>query len=163
MNVSSWLVWGFAATVVLTTLMSASQGLRLTRISLPYILGTFVTPDRDRAKLLGFGIHLLDGWLFSLVYVLAFHAWGGATWWRGAVIGLVHAGFLLTAGMRILPGLHPRMASEQHGPTVMRQLEPPGFLALHYGFQTPISLLLAHIVFGIILGVFYRFPGLGGP
>ncbi len=158
MNVSSWLLWGFAATVVLTTLLSASQGLRLTRISLPYILGTFVTPDRDRAKLLGFCIHLVNGWIFSLVYVLAFQAWGAPTWWRGAAVGIVHAAFLLTAGMRILPGLHPRMASEQHGPTVMRQLEPPGFLALNYGFQTPLSLLLAHVVFGIILGLFYRLP-----
>ncbi len=158
MNVSSWLVWGFAATVVLTSLMSASQGLRLTRISLPYILGTFFIPDRDRAKLWGFCIHLVNGWAFSLVYVLTFHAWGAPSWWRGAAIGLVHAAFLLTAGMRILPGLHPRMASEQHGPDVMRQLEPPGFLALNYGFQTPISLLLAHVVFGTILGLFYRFP-----
>jgi uncharacterized membrane protein YagU involved in acid resistance len=158
MNVSSWLLWGFVATAVLTTLMSGSQGLRLTRISLPYMLGTFFTPNRDRAKLLGFCFHLINGWIFSLVYVLAFHAWGAASWWRGATIGFVHASFVLTAGMQILPGLHPRMASEKHGPTVMRQLEPPGFLALNYGFQTPVSVLLAHVVFGVILGIFYRFP-----
>jgi hypothetical protein len=47
------------------------------------------------------------------------------------------------------------MASEQYGPTVVRQLEPPGFLALHYGTRTPVSVLLAHAVFGIILGGFY--------
>jgi hypothetical protein len=154
-NVASWFLWGFVATVVLTSLMAGSQGLRLTRISLPYILGTFFTPDRDRAKLWGFCVHLANGWIFSLIYVLAFHSWGGPTWWRGAAIGFVHASFVLTAGMRILPGLHPRMASEQHGPTVMRQLEPPGFLALNYGFQTPVTLLVAHLVFGVILGVFY--------
>jgi hypothetical protein len=157
MNVGSWLLWGFVATVVLTTLMSGSQGLRLTRISLPYMLGTFLTPNRDRAKLWGFGFHVINGWIFSLIYVLAFHSWGAASWWRGAAIGFVHASFVLTAGMRLLPSLHPRMASEQHGPTVMRQLEPPGFLALNYGFQTPISLVIAHVVFGMLLGIFYRF------
>jgi hypothetical protein len=71
------------------------------------------------------------------------------------VIGLVHAAFVLTAGMRVLPGLHPRMASEQHGPTVTRQLEPPGFLALNYGYQTPVSVVVAHVIFGAILGAFY--------
>jgi hypothetical protein len=113
------------------------------------------TPDRDRAKLAGVAFHLLNGWAFSLVYVLAFEAWGMATWWLGALTGLIHAAFVLTAGMSVLPGLHPRMANEQYGPTVVRQLEPPGFLALHYGVRTPVSVLLAHALFGAILGAFY--------
>lgn len=156
MNWGSWALWGFVGTVVLTTAMTASQGMGLTRIDIPYMLGTMFTPDRDRAKLLGFIVHLVNGWLFSLVYVAAFHAWGHATWWRGALIGLVHAAFVLTVGMRLLPGLHPRMATEAQGPTVMRQLEPPGFLALHYGTRTPLSVFSAHIVFGTILGAFYQ-------
>jgi hypothetical protein len=155
MNVGSWLLWGFVATVVLTTFMAASQGLRFTRMSLPYMLGTMFTPDRDRAKLLGFGVHVLNGWMFSLLYVAAFESWGRAGAVRGAAIGVVHAAFVLTAGMRILPGLHPRMASEEQGPTVTRQLEPPGFLALNYGVRTPLSVLAAHAVFGAILGAFY--------
>jgi hypothetical protein len=159
MNWASWGLWGFVATIVLTTLMSASQGLGLTRMNLPYMLGTMFTPNRDRAKIFGFVVHLVDGWLFSLLYIAAFVAWQRATWWLGAAIGVVHVAFVLTAGMRILPGLHPRMADEQHGPTAARQLEPPGFLALHYGPRTPISMALSHVVFGAILGGFYRLPG----
>ncbi len=49
-------------------------------------------------------------------------------------------------------------ASEQQGPTVMRQLEPPGFLALNYGYQTPVSVLIAHLAYGVILGSFYAMP-----
>jgi hypothetical protein len=158
MNWGSWLLWGFVATLVLTTVMAGSQGLHLTRMNLPYMLGTMFTASRDRAKLVGFAVHLLNGWLFSLLYVAAFHAWGRATWGVGAAIGLVHALFVLTAGMRLMPGLHPRMASEQHGPTVMRQLEPPGFLALNYGRRTPLSIVLAHLLFGAILGAFYALP-----
>jgi hypothetical protein len=154
-NVGSWLLWGFVATVVLTTLMAASQALHLTRMSLPYMLGTMLTPSRDRAKLYGFAIHVVNGWIFSLLYVLAFEAWGQASVVRGAAIGVVHAAFVLTAGMQILPGLHPRMASEAQGPTVTRQLEPPGFLALHYGVRTPVSVIVAHAVFGAVLGAFY--------
>jgi len=156
MNVSSWLLWGFVGTVVLTTIMSGSQGLRLTRMNLPYMLGTMFTPSRDRAKLVGFLVHLLDGWIFSLLYVAAFHALGMATWWLGLAFGFVHASFVLTAGMQFLPGLHPRMASEHHGPTVVRRLEPPGFLALNYGARTPVSVLVAHLAFGWILGAGYR-------
>src|SRR5688572_7399460 len=155
MNVGSWLLWGFVGTVVLTALMSGSQGLGLTRMSLPYLLGTMFTPSRDRAKLIGILVHFVNGWIFSLVYIAAFHAWGASSWWLGALIGLVHAFFVLTVGMPMLPGLHPRMANEQYGPTVVRQLEPPGFFALHYGVRTPVSVLLAHAVFGVILGGFY--------
>jgi hypothetical protein len=48
------------------------------------------------------------------------------------------------------------MASEQRGPEPTRQLEPPGFLALNYGRRTPLSVILAHLVYGTILGAFYR-------
>lgn len=155
MNLGSWLLWGFVGTIVLTSIMAGSQGLHLTRMNLPYMLGTIFTPSRDRAKLLGFLVHVLNGWAFSLVYVTSFHALGKATWWLGGIVGLVHAAFVLTAGMQIIPGLHPRMASEQHGPTVVRRLEPPGFLALNYGVRTPISVAVAHVAFGMLLGAGY--------
>jgi len=156
MSWGSWLVWGFAATIVLTSLMAGTQSLGLTRMNIPYMLGTMFTADRDRAKPLGVLLHVVNGWAFSLVYVAAFHAWGGATWWKGAAIGLVHAFFVLSAGLPTLPGIHPRMASELRGPTVVRQLEPPGFFGLNYGRRTPISIVVAHLVFGVILGTFYR-------
>ena len=153
---ASWLLWGFAATVVLTTVIAGSVGLGLTRMSIPFLLGTMFTPDRDRARVVGIGIHLLNGFVFSIVYVLAFHGWGGPTWWKGAVIGAVHAGFVLVAFLPELPGVHPRMASETAGPSATRLLEPPGFLALHYGRRTPLTVLVAHLAFGVILGAFYQ-------
>ena len=158
MNVGSWLLCGFAATVVLTALMAGAQGLRLTRMSLPYLLGTLVTGERDRAKVYGVGVHLLNGWIFSAVYVAAFHALGLFTWWFGALVGFVHASFVLAVAMPALPGMHPRMASATHGPTETRQLQPPGFLGRYYGNRTPVSVLVAHLVFGALLGGFYS-PG----
>jgi uncharacterized membrane protein YagU involved in acid resistance len=157
-NWGSWLIWGFASTVVLTTVLSGSQGLGLTRMNIPYLLGTIFTRNRDRAKVYGAVVHLVNGWLFSLVYVAAFHASGLFTWWFGAAVGFVHGAFVLMVLMPILPGMHPRMASEVQGPTVVRQLEPPGFLGKNYGIQTPISALAAHLVFGGILGALYS-PG----
>jgi uncharacterized membrane protein YagU involved in acid resistance len=149
-------LWGFVGTVVLTGLMSASQGLGFSRMNLPFMLGTMFTADRDAAKLVGFGAHVCFGWLFAALYAAAFRSWGRATWWLGTAVGLVHGLFVLLTVMPILPGLHPRMASEQRGPEPTRQLEPPGFLALNYGRRTPLSVLVAHIVYGGILGAFYR-------
>jgi hypothetical protein len=156
MNWGSVALWGFVGTVVLTSLMAGSQGLGLSRMSIPFMLGTMLSPDRGRAALMGFGMHLLNGWLLAALYAAAFESWGRATWWLGAGVGLVHALIVLVAIMPLLPSLHPRMASEQHGPTPTRQLEPPGFLALNYGQRTPISVIAAHLVYGGILGAFYR-------
>jgi uncharacterized membrane protein YagU involved in acid resistance len=125
-------------------------------MNLPYMLGTIFTPDRDRARLYGFGVHVVFGWIFSLIYVLLFQALGAAGWWRGLVFGLIHASFVLVMVVSLLPGLHPRMASEQQGPTAQNMLEPPGFLALHYGVQTPLAIVVSHAVFGTILGAFYH-------
>ncbi len=79
-----------------------------------------------------------------------------ASWWFGTLLGLAHALFVLTVGVNLMAAVHPRMAREQHGPTATRQLEPPGFMALNYGLRTPISVFVAHAVFGAILGALYR-------
>jgi uncharacterized membrane protein YagU involved in acid resistance len=107
MNWSSWLLWGFVATVVLTTLLAGSQGLGITRMNVPYLLGTMVTPNRDRAKLIGVLLHFINGWLFSLIYVAAFQLLGRSTWWFGGLIGLVHGSFVLAVALPALPALHP--------------------------------------------------------
>ena len=96
-----------------------------------------------------------DGYFLCFTFSL-FQALGTSGWWRGAIIGLIHATFVLVVVMGLLPGLHSRMANEHHGPSAHNMLEPPGFLALNYGVQTPLAILLSHIVFGIILGAFYR-------
>ncbi|HET7275086.1 MAG TPA: hypothetical protein VFI91_07880 [Longimicrobiaceae bacterium] len=156
MNLPSILLWGFVATVVLTGALSASQGMGLSRMSIPFMLGTMVTPNRGRAMAIGVLMHFFNGWIFATVYALAFESLGRATWWLGAAGGLVHGLFVLLTLMPVLPGFHPRMASEQHGPTPARLLQPPGFMALHYGRRTPIVTILAHIAYGAILGSFYQ-------
>ncbi len=156
MNLPSVLLWGFSATVVLSTIMAWSQSLGYTRMSIPFLLGTMVTPNRDRAMLVGLLVHMMNGWAFALLYAAAFESWQAATWWLGAGIGLVHGLFVLMVGMPIVPALHPRMVSEYFGPSPNRQLQPPGFFALNYGRRTPIVALAAHLVYGAILGAFYH-------
>lgn len=156
MNWLSWIIWGFGATAVLTGIMAGSQGLGYTRMDLPYMIGTMFTADRDRAKVYGIALHMVNGLVFSLIYIGAFHATGLYHFAFGALIGAVHALFILVAAMPAMPGMHPRMASELRGPTVVRGLEPPGFLGRNYGSRTPLFGFVAHVVFGAILGGFYR-------
>lgn len=153
-QLGNWLLWGFVGTVVLTTILALSQGMGMTRMNIPYLLGTMFTPSRDRAKWIGSIVHLLNGWIFALLYLAVFHSLHQVSWWLGGIIGFVHGMFVLTVMLPALSTFHPRMANEQYGPDVARQLEPPGFLALHYGIRTPISVLVAHVIFGAILGLF---------
>jgi hypothetical protein len=156
MNWGDAILWGFVATIVLTTLLSGSRSLGFTRMDIPFMLGTMFTENRDRAVLYGFLLHMLNGWFFAVIYIAALQRAGLVNIWFGAMAGGVHALFLLTAGMSILPAVHPRMATEHSGPTPTRVLEPPGFLALNYGRRTPLASIFAHLVFGAILGYFYR-------
>lgn len=158
MDIGSWLVWGFAATLLLTSLMAGSQAVGWSRMNLPYMLGTMFTENRDRAKILGFLFHLANGWIFSLIYIATFQQLGEATWYWGAAIGFVHGTFVLVGLMPNLPAIHPHMADEQQPSITRARLEPPGYLGLNYGVETPISVMTAHIAFGILLGFFYRMP-----
>ncbi|HEY6909118.1 MAG TPA: hypothetical protein VI356_07100 [Myxococcales bacterium] len=152
MNWSGSLLAGFAGTLVLTSLEAGAQQLNLTRMSVPYLLGAAVTKSRDRAKVVGFFTHLVNGQLFALLYVAIFNALGEGGVLRGAFIGLVHSAIVLLVVMPLLPSIHPRMASLHQGPTQLRQLEPPGPFALHYGVSTPVVVVLSHIVFGALVG-----------
>jgi len=154
MDWAGWATFGFVATVVLTGIMVASQLLGLSRLDLPLILGTTLVHVPDRARLVGFLIHLVNGQVFALLYTAAFALIGRATWWLGALFGLVHGLAALTVIVPLLPGLHPRIASERSGPELSTVLEPPGPLCLNYGRETPAFTLLAHVVYGAILGGF---------
>ena len=148
----SMMIWGLVATVAMTIVLQGAQGLGLSRLSLPFLAGTFFTGDRRWAVTIGFTFYVVGGWLFAFLYFLLFASLNLFTWWLGALAGLLHALFLLACGLPILPYIHPRMASEYDGVTALRQLEPPGFLGLNYGHRTPVTTLVGQAIYGAVLG-----------
>jgi hypothetical protein len=150
---AGWALFGLMATAILTGVMISAQLAGLSRLDLPLILGTMVTPDPDRARAAGSVIHLLLGQGFALGYATAFTRLDRATWWLGAILGLLHGVVALTVLVPLLVGVHPRMASERAGPSSTAVLEPPGVLALNYGTQTPLVALVAHVAYGTALGL----------
>lgn len=150
--VESLVLWGLIATVAMTAILQMSQGFGLSRLSLPFLVGSAFTADRSTAFVLGSALYLLIGWAFAFLYFLFFASVGVYTWWLGAIVGLIHGLFLLVCILPYLPYVHPRMASEYHGVSIGRRLEPPGFMAMNYGFQTPLATLIAQAVYGGVLG-----------
>jgi hypothetical protein len=153
MDWAGWGLFGLLATAILTAVMIAAQLMGWTRLDLPLVLGTIVTGDPDRARVVGFFVHLAIGEGFALGYAAGFALLDQATWWLGALFGLVHVGVALTILVPLLPGVHPRMASERAGPASTAELEPPGLLGLNYGMQTPAVAIAAHLAFGVALGL----------
>jgi hypothetical protein len=158
MSVWGALAGGFAGTIVLTTALRAASELGLTRMDLPFLLGTVFTDNRLLAKALGYILHFAAGLVFALVYYAIFVAIGSSGWWLGAVFGLAHALFVGTVG-NALTFLHPRMGSPSSGAHSTALLEPPGFLMLNYGLQTPLVSIVAHIAYGALVGGFTQLGG----
>lgn len=151
-TLGSIFVWGLAATAAMTVLMEGAQLLGLSRMSLPFLFGTFVTGNRSRAMILGFVLYSFGGLAFSFLYALAFQTIGYASWWLGGIFGFAHGLFLVTCFLPLLAHAHPRMASEYDGPSQKRRIEPPGSFGLNYGRQTPLIIIAAQTAFGLILG-----------
>jgi hypothetical protein len=150
------ILWGLIATVAMTSILEASRGLGFSRMSLPFLVGTFFVGNRRWALILGFTLYTIGGWLFAFLYYFLFASVAIYTWWFGALVGFLHGIFLLVAALPLLPFVHPRMASEYHGATTMRQLEPPGFLAMNYGYGTPVTALIGQTLYGATLGSFLQ-------
>lgn len=151
-----WAVFGFGATIALTGIMAVAQMAGWSRMDMPMMLGTVFVEDPDRARVIGFVAHVMNGYVFALVYAGAFAALGEAAWWLGASFGLFHGAAALTIVMGMMPGMHPRMTSERAGTTLSQNLEPPGMLGLNYGVRVPVITMLAHVVYGAILGGFIQ-------
>ncbi len=153
MDWTGWATFGFAATVALTAVLVTAQLTGLTRMDIPMLLGTVFVEDPDKARIVGFFVHLVNGQIFALMYAIGFAVLDDANWWLGAAFGTFHGFVALTLIVPMLPGVHPRMASERSGPDPKKVLEPPGLFAHNYGRQTTGVTLIAHAVYGMLLGI----------
>jgi hypothetical protein len=157
MNVWSALVGGFVGTLVLTTVERAAGELRLTRMDLPFLLGTAITDNRRAAKVYGYAMHFVIGLVFALAYGAFFVAIGRSSVLIGALLGALQALFNGTVLVTILlPLAHPRIGTPDTAAHETALIEPPGFLLLNYGRNTFLITLAAHIAYGVIVALTIR-------
>lgn len=153
MNLWAGLVGGFAGTLVLTTTLRASSELGWTRMDLPFLLGAAFTANRGKAKVVGYVCHFVMGLVFALPYLAVFGAIHRSNWLLGAGFGVVHALLVGTVVVNVLlPPLHPHMGTPTSAANEAPLLEPPGFLMMNYGRSTPLISLVAHVLYGAIVG-----------
>ena len=155
MNAWGAVAGGLVGTLMLTTGLRAASEFRLTRMDLPFLLGTVVSANRVHAKAIGYLLHFIAGQVFAFVYYGVFVAIDHSGALLGAAFGLLHGVFAGTALVNILlPVVHPRMGSTHTAADSSPQLEPAGFLMLNYGRSTPLVSVVVHILYGAIVGGF---------
>jgi hypothetical protein len=154
---ASALAGGVLGTLAMTTIIKSATELGLTRMDFALILGTAFTDNRRKARALGYVVYFLLGVAFAEAYGAFFAIIGYATWELGALLGALHAIFIATVLVTVLlPVVHPRMATPDTAANEITLIEPPGFLMLNYGRSTFAVTLVAHVAYGILVGLIVR-------
>jgi hypothetical protein len=155
--IASALAGGVIGTLALATIIKAAAEAGMTRLDVALLLGTAVTDNRRKARALGYIFHFVLGIAFAEAYGGFFAIVGHASWRLGALLGVLHALFTATVLVSVLlPVVHPRMATADTAANEITLIEPPGFLMLNYGRSTFLVTLVAHIVYGALVGLIVR-------
>ena len=87
----------------MTAAVQGAQGLGLSRLSIPFMVGTLFSEDRRIAMVAGFAAYSLGGWVFAFLYFATRGSLGLLNWWVGGLLGLLHGLVLLVAVLTMLP------------------------------------------------------------
>ena len=146
------LAGGFAGTLVLTTSLRAASELGLTRMDLPFLLGSGLTANRLKAKALGYLLQFVFGIVFALVVrrAVLLHRGGPdgcSARDSGRCTRCSLAPSWSTCCFRsCIRGWATTFTAADSAPL----LEPPGFMMLNYGRATPIISVLGHMAYGAV-------------
>jgi hypothetical protein len=145
-DVAAALWGGIAGAIALVAVYIGFYGLRLTRLDLVGFEGGLVTSERGPLRYVYGGVvHVVLAALAALGYRWVFQQVDAATYvaW-GALLGLAH-GLLAALLLPVAARLNRRVRAGE--------TPSPGFAGLAYGRLTPLALIVAHVVFGIWVGL----------
>lgn len=153
------IVAGFAGGAVMSLMMGMAKAAGMTEMDMALIEGAMFTGDPDKAKAIGMFVHLvmMSAIVVGSIYALLFAAFGvasGNAWWVGALIGVVH-GIVAGVGFAMIPAMHPRMGTSPQPATSGVHLPPPGVFGKNMGAMTPAGVLMAHVLYGLVVGLVY--------
>jgi len=155
--IGSAIAGGFVGTLVMTTIMRGASEFGLTRMDLALLLGTTVSDNRRKARAVGYVFHFLIGLGFALAYGGFFAIIGRSGWMLGALLGALQAVFTGTVLVNVLlPVVHPRIGTPETAASEIALIEPPGFLMRNYGRRSFFVVLVAHIMYGAVVGSVVR-------
>lgn len=164
MSYHAWqgLVGGAAGVVAMSMLMQMAVAMGMTRMQLPVILGSMITRDEDSAKRIGMMWHFVNGLIFGLIYAGVWKAFDitghsvGTGLWVGALFGAVH-GIAFAMVMPMMSAMHPRAGGTLAAATPAGEVRLPSFGVggKNFGSMTPMGVLAAHVVYGLVWGAVF--------
>ncbi len=125
----------------------------MTSMDLLRTLGTMMQPKGSKAVVYGIGLmmHVMMGAGFGLIHAGLLHAFDpsstGAATGLGILIGAVHG--LLVAVMM------PTMLTMGHPLVKDGTISAPGPAMTGFGKMTPMGMVVAHLVYGLVIGAIY--------
>lgn len=125
------------------------------QISIIRMWGTVFKLRGTAAQVVGWVIHLLMSALIALIYALGFEYIFHATdqlWFWGLLGGLIHW-FFAGLFMMAVPVMHPEIPEERSA---------PGAFAISNGIDDAAAFLVAHLVYGVTVGIVYAYLHTGG-
>ncbi len=139
---------GIAAGLAMTLVLGASGTLGYSSLHWEMVLGSLLTRTQGPGTwILGLFLHLVMSALIGSLYIKGFRAIRRGGWPVGVAFSLFHwiigGGFFL--GM--LPYFHPLIPG---------LLPPPGYLGTMMGPGGFVTVLAAHVVFGLVVGLLDR-------
>ncbi len=152
-DAGSAIVAGLVGALAMLIVMYGGKAMGMTSMDLLRTLGTMIAPRADKAIVYAVGlmVHLMMGAAFGLVHVGILHVLGpsseAAAAGLGLAIGLVHG--------LMMVGVMPVMVNMAHPLVRSGDMPAPGTAMTGYGKMTPMGMVLAHGVFGLVTGAVY--------
>ncbi|MFQ5557597.1 MAG: hypothetical protein ACE5GB_08850 [Acidimicrobiales bacterium] len=144
---------GIIGAMAMLVVIYGGRAMGMTSMDLLRTLGTMVQPRGSTNLVYGIGLmmHAMMGAAFGLVHAGLLHAFdpssGGAGAGLGILIGAVH-GVIVTGGM-------PTMLTMGHPLVKDGTVSAPGPAMTGFGKMTPMGMVLAHVVYGLVTGAIY--------
>ncbi len=140
------LLAGLAGTAALTLILAWGPTVGAPPLNLPLWDGTFLTLNLGWAIALGYLAHFAIGSGLALLYQRRVRTlWRVEPWLSGAVYGAWVWLALMLVGLPLFDVLDPLVSDGL--------LTAPGLFALGLGITAPVMLLVAHLVFGGLVGL----------
>ncbi|MBX7233155.1 MAG: hypothetical protein K1X65_02150 [Caldilineales bacterium] len=141
MNVFAAVIAGLAGTAAMTLLMMLAPAMGMPKMDIMGMLGSMVSKDAGRARVIGAVMHFMMGIVFALIYTFL---WGrgigsAAVVW-GLIFGLVH-GLVVGVMMPMMSRMMPSSSTSAAGGSG--------------GMARLIGLVMGHLVFGLVVALVY--------
>ncbi len=147
----SWsgaLFWGAVASFVMFLVVRLARTMKLHRMDMLDLMGSMMArPHSGESHALGLGIHLVNGALLGVAWAYACNLLGVQTDWVSALGWSLLLFALFLMFLTSIGAVHPAIRDHRQ--------EDPGPAARNFGRLTPLGVLLAYVVYGLVLGYGY--------